>query len=330
MQELRQWLTGIDGFAKVDIAPASGDASFRRYFRATTKDGTFIVMDAPPENEDSERFVRIAGYLRQMSLTSPAVLHSDLRSGFLLLSDLGSQHYLDELICSPARAEELYGAALDALLKMQRAGRHYQQQLPPYDEKLLRYELSIFKEWLCERHLGIAFEARALREWQDCCDVLVQNALKQPRVFVHRDYHSRNLMLMPANNPGILDFQDALEGPLTYDLVSLLKDCYLSWTEEQVRTWALEFHARLDDHERNSMSSEEFMRTFELMGAQRHLKAAGIFTRLLHRDGKPSYISDVPRTLNYVVDLAPRQQSMNFMATFIADRCLPLLQDMSE
>ena len=329
MQQLRNWLAGIDGFADADIALASGDASFRRYFRANTAAGTYIVMDAPPSNEDCARFIRIAGYLGEMSLNCPTVVQSDIEQGFLLLTDLGSQHYLDELTRQPQRAAELYADALTALHTIQREGRRLQTQLPVYDEKLLRFELGIFREWLCERHLGIQLSSSELLEWERCCDLLVDSALDQLRVFVHRDYHSRNLMLTPRNNPGILDFQDAVEGPLTYDLVSLLKDCYLSWPEEQVRNWALDFYRQLPDEMNQELSSESFMRSFDLMGAQRHLKAAGIFARLLRRDGKPAYMNDVPRTLRYVVALRPHYRDLEFVATLIEDRCLPLLEEQS-
>ncbi len=324
-----RWLSSIDGFAEAAIAPASSDASFRRYFRTVSGDASYVVMDAPPRNEDSSRFVTIAGFLRAMSLNVPQIVHADLQQGFLLLSDLGSQQYLDELTRHPGRASALYKDAINALLTLQRSGRAYQSELPPYDETLLRFELSIFKEWLCERHLGIEFVAQELRQWEKCCDLLVQNALNQQRVFVHRDYHSRNLMLTAENNPGILDFQDALEGPLTYDLVSLLKDCYVSWPEETVRKRALDFHGQLGDGDRDAMSADEFMYRFELTGAQRHLKAAGIFARLLHRDQKSAYLDDIPRTLNYVAALAPRHQDLQFVTQLVVDRCIPMLRELA-
>ena len=280
-------------------------------------------MDAPPEQENCLPFLRVAGYLEAMQLNAPRIIEANLDDGFLLLSDLGSRQYLDALLEDPATAPQLYGDAIQALLTMQRRGAAYQSQLPPYDDTLLRFELSLFHDWLCGTHLDIEFSDEAEQAWQDCCDLLVANALDQPQVFVHRDYHSRNLMLTAADNPGILDFQDAVEGPLTYDLVSLLKDCYVQWPAEQVWQWALEFFNGLEAAVRERIDEEQFRRYFELMGAQRHLKAAGIFARLGHRDGKLAYLTDVPRTLSYIVELGPRYPELGFVIELIESRVLP-------
>jgi aminoglycoside/choline kinase family phosphotransferase len=220
----------------------------------------------------------------------------------------------------------LYDDALGALARMQSNGAAFQARLPPYDEDLLRFELSLFHDWLCGTHLGIDFDDAAESEWQRLCDLLVSDALDQPQVFVHRDYHSRNLMVVVENNPGILDFQDAVEGPLTYDLVSLLKDCYIKWPEERIREWVHGYFGRIDEVIRGSMGEADFLRHFELMGVQRHLKAAGIFARLNHRDGKPGYLLDVPRTLSYIVDVAPRYPELDFLGWLITGRCLPALE----
>lgn len=304
-------------------APASADASFRRYFRLEKGMRSFIVMDAPPANEDCLPFLRVAGYLESMRLNAPRVLEVNLDDGFLLLSDLGSRPYLEALQQDPASAPGLYDDAIDALLRMQRRGAAFQSHLPPYDEKLLRFELSLFHDWLCGTHLGIEFGEGEEARWQELCDRLVANALDQPQVFVHRDYHSRNLMVTDDDNPGILDFQDAVEGPLTYDLVSLLKDCYIKWPADQVWQWALDFYNGLDPAQRESVDEAQFRRYFELMGVQRHLKAAGIFARLNHRDGKPVYLGDVPRTLSYVVDVAPRYPELTQLVELIEARVLP-------
>ncbi|MGI9199579.1 MAG: aminoglycoside phosphotransferase family protein, partial [Woeseiaceae bacterium] len=215
---------------------------------------------------------------------------------------------------------------MGALLIIQQLGTAYQTTLPPYDEAMLRFEASLFHDWLCEKYLGIEFSDADEAQWQATCDLLVANAIDQPQVFVHRDYHSRNLMQTEANNPGILDFQDAVEGPYTYDLVSLLKDCYVSWPAEQVREWALSFYERLDDEARQHSDADTFLRHFELMGVQRHLKAAGIFARLNLRDGKPGYMADIPRTLNYIVELGPRYPELEFLTELIVERCLPALE----
>ena len=284
---------------------------------------SFIVMDAPPENEDCLPFLRVAGYLESMRLNAPRVLEVNLDDGFLLLSDLGSRPYLAELQREPGAAQDLYHDAIEALLRMQRRGAAFQNHLPPYDETLLRFELSLFHDWLCGTHLGIEFADDEEAWWQALCDRLVANAQDQPQVFVHRDYHSRNLMVTDENNPGILDFQDAVEGPLTYDLVSLLKDCYVKWPAAQIWEWALDFYKGLDAALRESIDEAQFRRYFELMGVQRHLKAAGIFARLNHRDGKPVYLGDVPRTLSYIVDVAPRYPELAQLVSLIEERVLP-------
>ncbi|HKJ20902.1 MAG TPA: phosphotransferase, partial [Woeseiaceae bacterium] len=220
-------------------------------------------------------------------------------------------------------AANLYDDALTALAKMQRRGAAYQSLLPPYDETLLRFELSLFHDWLCGTHLGMTLSDDEERAWQQCCDILVMNALDQPQVFVHRDYHSRNLMLTDEQNPGILDFQDAVEGPLTYDLVSLLKDAYLRWPAEQVWQWALDFYNGIEAGVRERVDEDQFRRYFELMGVQRHVKVAGIFARLNHRDGKPGYLADIPRTLSYIVDVAPRYAELGFLVNLIEEQVLP-------
>lgn len=280
-------------------------------------------MDAPPPQEDCLPFVRIAGYLEAMRLNAPRIIEANLDEGFLLLSDLGSRQYLDELKRDASAAPGLYKDALGALATMQRRGAAYQGLLPPYDDDLLRFELSLFHDWLCGTHLGISFTEEEERAWQDCCDVLVANALDQPQVFVHRDYHSRNLMLTDEGNPGILDFQDAVEGPLTYDLASLLKDCYVKWPAGQIWEWALAFYDAMDATTRDRIDEEQFRRYFELMGTQRHLKAAGIFARLNHRDGKSAYLEDIPRTLSYIVDLDGRYEELEFLIGLVKERVLP-------
>lgn len=280
-------------------------------------------MDAPPSQEDCLPFVRIAGFLESMRLSSPRIIEADIENGFLLLSDLGSEQYLDKLVEEPHLADSLYGDAIDALLVMQRRGEAYQTALPPYDEKLLRFELSLFHDWLCGAHLQLQLSDDDEQRWRACCDMLVETAQRQPQVFVHRDYHSRNLMVLNEDNPGILDFQDAVEGPFTYDLVSLLKDCYVRWPADQVRMWALGYYQKLNDNTRTQIDEQQFLRYFELMGVQRQLKAAGIFCRLNHRDGKGTYLNDVPRTLEYIVEIGPRHEELSFLVRLIEEQVLP-------
>ena len=280
-------------------------------------------MDAPPDREDSLPFVRIAGYLEAMQLNAPRIIEANLDDGFLLLSDLGNRQYLDVLEADSSLADHLYDDALTALAKMQRRGAAYQSLLPPYDETLLRFELSLFYDWLCGTHLGMTMSDDEERAWQQCCDILAMNALDQPQVFVHRDYHSRNLMLTEEQNPGILDFQDAVEGPLTYDLVSLLKDAYLRWPAEKVWQWALDFYNGIESEVREHVDEAQFRRYFELMGVQRHVKVGGIFARLNHRDRKSGYIADIPRTLSYIVEMGPRYAELEFLVSLIEERVLP-------
>ena len=324
--ELLSWLAQFDGLADADLQPASGDASFRRYFRVARGTESFIAMDAPPPHESCRPFAQIAGYLESMGLNCPRVLGADFENGFVLMTDLGSTQYLDELENNPDRATGLYNDAIDALLMLQEKGEAYQQQLPNYDYDFIAFELSIFRDWLCGRHLGIDFSNDEETQWQDCCEFLIDNALRQKQVFMHRDYHSRNLMLTDENNPGILDFQDAVEGPLTYDVVSLFKDCYIQWPGDKVREWASQYFDRLQPDLRNDLTAEDFIRQFDVMGVQRHLKAAGIFARLFHRDGKSGYLDDIPRTLDYIRDTAPQYAELGFLASLIEEKIVPLME----
>ncbi|GAB4346630.1 MAG: phosphotransferase [Gammaproteobacteria bacterium] len=281
------------------LEPASGDASFRRYFRVCNAHASYIAVDAPPQYEDSRPFVRIARWLVEWGLNAPQVIAADLDLGFLLLSDLGSRHYLDEL--DEASVERLYGDALGALAVMQVRGHDVAEELPPYDEALLMAEMALFDEWYLQRHLSLALSDTQRGILAETQRLLVDNALAQPRVFVHRDYHSRNLLRTERNNPGILDFQDAVWGPVTYDLVSLLRDCYIAWPAEQVQEWALGYRdMALQCGVMPECDEAQFLRWFDLMGVQRHLKASGIFARLNYRDGKSGYLKDIPRTLAYV------------------------------
>jgi len=303
LEQLNHWLGQALGLPRYDIAPASSDASFRRYFRISFGGETRIVMDAPPDKEDSRPFVRIARALHGIGLNVPQILAEDLAQGFLLLSDLGSEQYLSAL--NADSVGRLYGDAMGALLTLQACGPQG-DELPPYDEALLLREMELFREWYLGRHLGLALSDGEQRMLDETFRRLAQSALEQPQVAVHRDYHSRNLMVAP-HNPGILDFQDAVFGPVTYDLVSLLRDCYVAWPREQVEAWALGYQELAIDCGILRLRDEErFLRWFDWMGVQRHLKASGIFARLNHRDGKPGYLKDIPRTLGYVREVAGR------------------------
>ena len=315
-----EWLKG-HGYPVKDLQPASSDASFRRYLRADMGDTTHIVMDAPPENEDCRPFVDIARALFDTGLHVPQILEEDLEQGFLLLDDLGDRLYLDEL--DKETVERLYGDALGALITMQ-AGGPVGDVLPPYDENLLMQEMELFREWFMRQHLGLELDDETNVMLDQTFKYLADSALEQPRVCVHRDYHSRNLMVTDSHNPGILDFQDAVYGPVTYDLVSLLRDCYIAWPREQVEDWALGFHelamqSGIIDRELHD-DEQQFLVWFDLMGVQRHLKAIGIFARLNHRDGKPGYLDDIPRTLNYVEEVSGRYPELKGLHDLVAAR----------
>lgn len=304
------------------IAPASSDASFRRYFRVILSDGSsLIAMDAPPDKEDCRPFVHVAELMQHAGVHVPQVMARDLERGFLLLEDLGSVAYLDAL--TPASVENLYADALDTLLHLQTGAPA--AELPSYDEALLRREMALFPDWLLARHLDIPLQAKDLAMWDALTDELVASALAQPMVFVHRDYHSRNLMVVEQHNPGVIDFQDAVAGPVTYDLVSLLRDCYVNWPSEHVDAWVAAFARELRAAGITTADDETFLAWFDLMGVQRHLKASGIFARLNHRDGKPGYLADIPRTLGYIVDVGNRRSAVRALADFIEVRVLSRL-----
>jgi len=323
---LRHWLEDGLGWRDASLAPASADASFRRYFRIARPQGTCIAMDAPPDRENVEPYLAVAGMLADMGVNAPRVLARNAVDGFLLLTDLGSVTYLMEL-ADRGRAGPLYGDAIAALVRIQAKGAVHASRLPPYDEKLLRFEMSLFTDWLLDRHLRLALGEDEARGLATAFDLLVENALEQPRVFVHRDYHSRNLMFCPGENPGILDFQDAVHGPLTYDLVSLLRDCYIDWPQERVVDWALGFRREAAAAGLDAGAGErQFLRWFDLMGVQRHLKASGIFARLWHRDGKPGYLAEVPRTLRYVEQACARHADLGSLGALVRDRVLPAMQ----
>ena len=302
---LKQWLDQL-GYREYSLERASEDASFRSYLRLKAADGSFIVMDAPPDKESCEPFVTVANKLRAAGLSAPEVIASNLDAGFLLLTDFGCDDYLSQL--NPATEGTLYAEALAALLVMQTSISA--DDLPPYDEALLNQEMDLFHDWFLVRLHGITLDQRQQANWLSVKQALVENALAQPQVFVHRDYHSRNLMKIDAHSPGILDFQDAVKGPITYDLVSLLRDCYIAWPPQRVDQLALDYYERARANALIDVQTEQFRRWFNLMGLQRHLKAIGIFSRLNIRDGKPRYLDDIPRTLEYVKQVSAGEDSM--------------------
>ena len=309
LARLAAWLSGLPcshGIDPATLRPASNDASFRRYFRldASGNARTLIAMDAPPPMEDCRPFVHAARVLSEAGMNVPRILEADLDQGFLLLDDFGTRTYLDAL--REDDADALYADASRALVALQSASR--EGALPEYDRDLLRRELMLFPDWYLARHKGVTLSASEAETLERTFETLLSNALAQPRVHVHRDYHSRNLMRLDGDaNPGVLDFQDAVRGPLTYDLVSLLRDAYVDWPEDRVIDWAVRHWERARKAGLPVPADfSEFYRDFEWMGLQRHLKVLGIFARLWHRDGKAGYLDDMPRVLGYVIRTASR------------------------
>lgn len=314
---LQQWLSRELGCDHCQIEPASEDASFRRYFRVSYAGKTHIVMDAPPDKEDCQPFVAIARAFIDIGLNVPAVSKVNLQQGFLLLGDLGSQPYLGLL--NEQTVDRLYGDALGALAVIQGCGVPA-GLLPAYDHNLLINEMQLFHDWLLEQHCQIHLDDKDKTELNSIFELLADNALQQPQVCVHRDYHSRNLMYVPSHNPGVLDFQDAVTGPVTYDLVSLLRDCYIAWPQQRVENWALgyrELAIQTGILRSAECDEQQFLRWFDLMGVQRHLKAAGIFARLKHRDDKDGYLQDIPRTLGYVSEVCLRYDELGTLGRLV-------------
>jgi hypothetical protein len=318
---LRAWLATAPrelGAQPDTLRPASADASFRRYFRldATgTAGSTLIAMDAPPEREDSQPFVTVAQLLIDAGVHAPQVLAADLAHGFLLLTDLGTTTYLHALAVTQgveapdeSRADALFSDAIDALIKWQCASRA--DTLPPYDEPLLKRELDLFPDWYIARHLRHELSAPQRAVLAQQYRLILDACLAQPKVYVHRDYMPRNLMVA-APNPGVLDFQDAVYGPITYDVVSLFRDAFLSWDEERVLDWTIRYWERARAAGLPVDSDfGQFYRAFEWMGLQRHLKVLGIFARINYRDGKPHYLTDTPRFVRYVRAVTQRYNAL--------------------
>lgn len=318
---LRRWLTESLGLQIQTITPASSDASFRRYFRVTHAGGCHVVMDAPPDKENTVAFIHVAKLLKSAGLHVPTIFQENLAEGFLLLEDLGSCCYLHELHAD--NADVMYQKALDALFTLQTTVSVGTSSLPGYDKALLLRELGIFYDWFLEKRLGIVIPV-AVRNVLN--DTLVESALSQPQVCVHRDYHSRNLMCLSNEGPGIIDFQDAVIGPVTYDVVSLLRDCYIRWPDERVSQWLLGYFERLVDAGMLSCNFEHFKRWFDWMGLQRHLKAVGIFSRLHLRDDKPGYLADIPRTMGYIAEVSALHSELALFDEFLRQQVLPVYQ----
>ena len=321
---LQNWLTETLGTSAFNLKPASGDASFRTYHRLFLKNKTFIVMDAPPEQENCKVFIKITKKLRACDVNVPIIHNVNIEQGFLLLSDLGNDLYLNKL--NKSSIYELYSDALSTLVAIQvlvNVGG-----VDEYDKSLLISEMNLFREWLIEKHLNIKLSDGQVKILTTLFDLLVNNALQQPKVFVHRDFHSRNLMVTKENNPGVIDYQDAVYGPISYDLVSILKDCYIKWPKEEIDKWVDFYLNKLyEEKAQYRINRDEFVRWFDLMGVQRHLKASGIFARLSHRDGKHNFLEDIPRTLSYILDLKETYEELQPICIILEELVLPRLKE---
>jgi aminoglycoside/choline kinase family phosphotransferase len=320
LDTLRNWLKGLEAswqLALLSLTPASADASFRRYFRITSKNPgfpTLIVMDAPPQHEPLDSFIQVDLLLKSAGLNVPKILEKNVVEGFLLLSDLGTKTYLAEL--NPDSADHLYQDATHALVQMQLASKP--AILPNYDEALLQRELDLFPEWYLKKHLGTELTDLQNSQIKQAFELIIQNNLAQAKVYVHRDYHSRNLMVTEENNPGVIDFQDAVYGPITYDAASLWRDAYIAWPEERVIDWVIKFwEAGRKAGLPMPNDFGQFYRDFEWMGLQRHLKVLGIFARLFHRDGKDGYLKDIPLVLEYAITTANRYIELKPLARIL-------------
>ncbi len=325
LELLTAWLARDLTFGAERIAPASEDASFRRYFRIWRDDETFIVMDAPPEKLALDPYLTIGGMLTAIGVHVPRVLAEEHARGFLLVTDLGTRQYLDDL-ANGQHVEAHYLDAMLALRRIQSRGDAHAAHLPSYDRKLLEREVLLMPEWFCERHLRLQLADAEREMLAEAFELLCREALAQPQVFVHRDYHSRNLMVCPGDNPGILDFQDAVRGPVTYDLVSLFRDCYIGWPRGRVRDWVLRYREMAAGAGVNVGPNEaQFMRWFDFMGVQRHLKVLGIFARLCHRDGKRGYLDDLSLTLRYLLEVSALHPGLAALNRFLERRVAPIL-----
>ena len=314
LQQMERWLNSL-GYHHYTLTSASEDASFRSYQRLQQGVDSWVVMDAPPDKEPCDRFIEIARKLREAGLSAPEVIDQNLELGFLLLTDLGATPYLSVL--NADNKEALYADALAALLQMQINVTSH--GLPEYNPALLSQEMDFFHDWFLGELLGIRLNELQQAQWLSIKQTLIQNALEQPQLFVHRDYHSRNLMKIATSNPGIIDFQDAVFGPITYDLVSILRDCYIDWPIDEVESLALDYYRAAKAEALLDVEPQQFLRWFNLMGIQRHLKALGIFSRLKIRDGKSDYLNDIPRTLNYLCQVSELEPGMVGLSDLIVE-----------
>jgi len=324
-QGLHQWLTTHCQLKNYQTETMQGDASFRRYFRIRHNEQSFVAMDAPPPRENCLPFVLIANALREAGLQAPHVIAENIEAGFLLLSDLGDKVYLKAL--NADNANRLYQNALDALANIQSIQTIPNFVLPFFTADFMRQELQLFVEWFLKKHLQLVLSAETEKMLEDFFSFLAISAANQQQGFMHRDYHSGNLMLLVDNQVGILDFQDAFIGPVTYDLVSLLRDCYIDWPETMVSELVFYYKNKLP--QLNAIANADFLRWFDLMGLQRHLKALLTFSRKCHRDNSPQYLQFIPRTLHYIATASAKYAECQAFNQYLTDVIFPAAKRIS-
>ncbi len=316
---LHDWLSGLFPGVSLTVLPLAGDASFRRYFRLRAEKQDFIVMDAPPEKENCDAFIAIANAFQNTSARFPRVFAANLSLGFLLLSDFGDQQL--QPLLNAQSVDELYRSAMDVLLQIQHCSHIPHYDLPHFSSELFWREFEILDTWYIKKNLSKTLSQSDATQLKAIYELLINSALSQPQVFVHRDYHSRNIMLCADGVLGILDFQDAVMGPITYDLVSLLRDCYVAWPQARVEAWVNYFYELLQkDRQLESIELETVMRWFDWMGLQRHLKCLGIFSRLHYRDGKNGYLKEIPRVLDYVLSVCDRYPELHALRNILLNK----------
>lgn len=314
------------------IEALTGDAGFRKYFRIKTNNRTYIGVDAEPTKSNNPAFIQISKAILNSGVNAPEVIYQDDQQGFFCLTDFGDRLLSDAV--TNDNMYSLYENAIDALIELLSIERIADYPLPIYDDKFVATELSIFPEWLLKEHLNISLDNVEKEQLRACFKLLIDNATEQPRYFMHRDYHSRNLMLvgddLNKHEIGVIDFQDAVSGPITYDIVSLLRDCYIKWPSVNVETMFSYFKKSVSQRFNLNISEAQWQRWFDLMGIQRHIKASGIFARLNHRDNKSGYLADIPLTLTYIVEISEKYPELNFLRSLILNKVLPALNKLDQ
>lgn len=329
VQALHQWLNQQFSNEHIHLTPLSGDAGFRCYYRFIVRGHSFIAVDAPAEKSNNAAFLFMQKSLSNKSVLVPKIIAVDLSLGFFCLADFGETLLADVL--TTENMSTFYQKAIDILPKIQSALPHNTKELPHYNKAFVELELNIFSQWLLAEHLSLTLTDNEEKELAHCFAILTENILSQPQVLVHRDYHSRNIMVLKNNELGIIDFQDAVIGPITYDIVSLLRDCYLKWPNKSVALLLTNYIEMItQQYALTDISREQWQRWFDLTGLQRHIKASGIFARLHHRDNKSSYLADIPLTLTYILEISQQYPELTFLHQFLLNKVLPAMNNIKE